>query len=50
MKQRAQTHTDDLEKKTMSSLIFRLLLLCCSGDKEAEGVLSEVGDGGAWRH
>lgn len=26
------------------------LPLLCSGDKKAEGLLSEVGNGGAWRH
>lgn len=32
--------------------VTRLLCLClsCSGDKEAEGILSEVGHGGARRH
>lgn len=37
-------------KRHCQALIFFLFLLSCSGDKEAEGVLSEVGDGGAWRH
>lgn len=38
-------------RKRHCPLSFPLrLLLSRSGDKEAEGFLPEVGDGGAWRH
>lgn len=40
----------NMEQPMSAGSYFILSLLSCSGDKEAEGILSEAGHGGAWRY
>ena len=48
---RTRTHTLHCAKSPLTLVQRDLLCLClCSGDEEAERLLSEVGDGGSWGH